>query len=99
MKRNRKAKELHVHHGMNRKALDTQLIALGGEVLSLRRTGEIVYRHPTLARRPRANARRKDAPLHLTMFVIEVIRIVNAQAANDDDFDGSLLQRNGILEE
>ncbi len=80
-------KKMKVHHGMNRTDLDRELIALGGTVSCLRRTGEIVYEHPALASRPRANGRRKDAPRCLTRFVIDVISLLGGEAANDKDYD------------
>ena len=77
-----------IHSGMNRAELDRELINLGGEVLLARRTGEVVYTHPALPDRARANGRRKDAPRRLTQFVKEVIREMNrAKAANDHVFE------------
>lgn len=75
-----------VHHGMNRADLDRILVALGGHIEILRRTGDIAYSHRLLSRRPRGNSRRKDAPRHLTQFVLDVIRAIDTQAANDDTY-------------
>lgn len=63
---------MNIHHGMNRADLDRLLIRLGGNVEHLRRTGEVVYTHPRILSRPRADGRRKDAPRHLTCFVRKV---------------------------
>jgi len=71
-----------VHHGMNRRALDHILIALGGSIRFLPRTGEVQYSHPVLPNRPRANARRKDAPRHLTSFVMWVERLQMGEGPN-----------------
>jgi len=80
-------KKTSVHHGMNRADLDRELIAIGGTISCLRRTGEIVYEHPALEGRPRANGRRKDAPRRLTQFVMDVIRALDGEAANDRDYN------------
>jgi hypothetical protein len=61
-----------VHHGMNRVDLDRLFRSLGGQILPVPGTGDIRYVHPTMAERPRANARRKDAPRSLTAFVLKV---------------------------
>ena len=75
-----------VHHEMNRADLDRILVALGGHIVILRKTGDIAYSHRLLSRRPRGNRRRKDAPRHLTQFVLDVIRALDTQAANDDTY-------------
>ena len=72
-------------HGVNRRELDRRLIELGGTVVFLKRTGEVQYLHPALPERPRANGRRKDAPRHLTQFVMRLERIVGKNAANEDN--------------
>ncbi len=72
------------HYGANRRELDRQLIELGGSIVYLRRTGEVQYQHPALPERPRADSRRKDAPRHLTNFVMRVERLMNA--ANDEEY-------------
>lgn len=68
------------HFGINRRELDKILRDLGGEVRKLRRTGEIVYRHPSLAQRPKADERRKDAPAHLVKFVRRLAELSPALA-------------------
>ena len=71
-------------YGVNRRELDRFFKKLGGEVIPLRRTGEVQYVHPLFARRPRADGRRKDAPRHLVRFVLDVVGSVDVVAANDE---------------
>lgn len=71
------------HYGINRRQLDALLIALGGEVIALHRTGEVVYRHPFLPARPRADGRRKDAPAHLVKFVRQLMHLLGLVAKTD----------------
>ena len=68
---------MHVHHGMNRAALDRHLMALGGTVTILRRTGDIRYDHPLILETARGNVRRKDAPRSLTAFVQRVESVLD----------------------
>ncbi len=68
------------HYGINRRVLDDILIDLGGDVVPLHRTGEVQYRHPLLRETPRADGRRKDAPMHLVKFVR---RVIDAKGLND----------------
>lgn len=76
---------MNIHHGMNRLDLDKEVLRLGGTVDILRRTGDVRYTHPLMAKPScRANSRRKDAPRKLTQWVLEVIR--RREAANDDRF-------------
>jgi hypothetical protein len=42
---------------------------LGCEVTPVRRTGEILVKHPRGRRQVRINARRKDVPVHLSMLL------------------------------
>jgi hypothetical protein len=70
-----------VFDGMNRRDLDRILLRLGGSIEFPRRTGEVLYRHPLMAKRARANARRKDASRHLVHFVREVLGQVCASRA------------------
>lgn len=76
---------MNIHHGMNRIDLDRLLIALGGNVEHLRRTGEIAYHHPAIPFSPRANGRRKDASRHLTRFVRQVA-------------EGAAMKRQGVAD-
>jgi hypothetical protein len=64
----------HFIGGINRRLLDQRVLALGGTVTPIRRTGEVQYSHPALPERPRADGRRKDAPRHLVAFVHRVER-------------------------
>jgi hypothetical protein len=61
-----------IHHGMNRVDLDRLFRSLGGQIVPVPGTGDIRYSHPAMPQRPRANARRKDAPRSLTAFVLKV---------------------------
>lgn len=81
---------MKVHHGMNRAELDRVIVELGGQVLFLRRTGDVQYRHSILPERPKANSRRKGAPRSLTAFVLRVIRSMRElEAANAPHFSGA----------
>lgn len=61
------------HGGMNRRELDKMFRAMGGTITPVHRTGELIYTHPLFpTERPRANARRKDAPRHLVVFARKV---------------------------
>ena len=82
----KKCKPDHVHNGMNRLNLDRILKQFGGDVITQRRTGEIVYTHPNMTRRVRGNGRRKDASRHQIRFVLAVIK-QQMQAANDPVYD------------
>lgn len=64
----------HPQRGINLRELNRLIRELGGTAEPIRRTGEIRYSHPLMANRPKANSRRKDAPLHLVEFVQEVVR-------------------------
>lgn len=75
-----------IEYGIDRKKLDQILIAHGGVVEPVRRTGEVRYRHPMMAKTARADGRRKDAPMHLVKFVHSVIALTKRNAANDDRF-------------
>jgi hypothetical protein len=78
-----------VSYGMNRRDLDRVFKDLGGEIIYLRRTGELQYRHVALRGEPcpRANARRKDASRKQVRYVLRVIEAtMRRTAANDDRF-------------
>jgi hypothetical protein len=62
------------HPGMNRCELDQIFQKQGGVITHLRRTGEALYRHTSMPRPVRVNARRKDAPRHLVQYVRKVCR-------------------------
>jgi hypothetical protein len=67
------------HTGMNRCELDRIFRKQGGDIRYLRRTGEALYRHTSMPRPVRINARRKDAPQHLVQYVREVWRATGQQ--------------------
>jgi hypothetical protein len=73
-------------YGVNRRDLDLFFKRLGGNVILLRRTGEVQYVHQLFPQRPRADSRRKDAPRHLVRFVLDVVRSIDTVAANDEHF-------------
>ena len=74
------------HHGMNLRDFEREFLAVEGLIVSVRRTGERRYSHPLISRRPRINGRRKDAPRDLTQFAMEIERLINERAVNDDHF-------------
>jgi hypothetical protein len=49
------------HNGMNRREIDSIIIALGGTIDYPRRTGDALYRHPSVPHPVRVNNRRKDS--------------------------------------
>ena len=75
-----------VTYGMNRRELDRVFRDLGGEIVYLRRTGEMQYRHFALRGEPcpRANVRRTDASRRQVRYVLRAIEAT--RAANDDRF-------------
>lgn len=69
-----------IHNGISLARLKKLLLAAGGEVESVTRTGEVRFRHPLMARpSSRINNRRSDAPRHAVLFVREVLRLVEEQ--------------------
>lgn len=74
------------HYGMNLREFDREFRALQGVIVLKRGTGERVYLHHLMQRRPRINGRRKDTPRDLTLFGMEIERFLNQQAANDDKY-------------
>ena len=88
---------MHIHHGMNRADLDRFFDSIGGQISFPRRTGDVVYSHPALREKARANSRRKDATRELTSFVMKVVRAADGQAAaNDGSFN---VNREGVNHE
>lgn len=49
------------HNGMNRREIDSIILELGGTIEYPRRTGDALYRHPSVPHPVRANNRRKDS--------------------------------------
>lgn len=74
------------HYGINLAAFNRGFLDLGGTIISVNGTGEHRYIHPILPRRPRVNARRKDAPRDLVRFGLQVERILEQPVANDDRY-------------
>jgi hypothetical protein len=66
-----------IHNGIALTKLKKLLVAAGGVVENVERTGEVRFRHPLMARpSSRINNRRSDAPRHAVNFVREVLRLV-----------------------
>lgn len=57
----------------NHRHVQKRWLELGGEVLAVRRTGEVRYVHPAFASTIRANGRRHDAPA-IVLCRIEQLR-------------------------
>ena len=74
------------HYGMNLREFEREFRALDGSVTPKRGTGERVYTHPLMQRRPRVNARRKDAPRDLTLFGMEIEHLLDQRPANDNKY-------------
>lgn len=86
-----------VRDGMNRRELDRIFEQIGGSIERPRGTGEVLYRHPLMARCARANARRKDASRHLVHFVKEVLQKLAALGALEISSRGASLRPGGGL--
>lgn len=55
-------------------------VMLGGEIVPVRRTGEMRYLHPTFPRSVRANDRRSDVP---AVLLSRINQLLKTAAAND----------------
>lgn len=64
------------HAGINRRALESILLELGGTIDRPRRTGEVVYRHRLVVGRVCGNGRRKDSTREQVAFVQRAYREV-----------------------
>jgi hypothetical protein len=67
-----------IKNGINRRDLDRLLRDLGGDHEIAHATGDVVYSHPRLTYRARANCRRKDASRALVLFVRDLERTLGA---------------------
>lgn len=65
-------KKLNICSGMNLSAAIDVAKQLGCTVQNLRRTGELIFRHPMIPTTVRINGRRKDCPREATSFLREV---------------------------
>lgn len=72
MKRSRSVLE----GGVKVRDIARRLTALGGAVCNVRRTGEVRYSHPRIARTVRVNGRKCDATRELIGFVRDVEAVV-----------------------
>ncbi len=54
----------HLYCGMARREFERFVAAVGGTVERVRRTGEVIYRHPLMEKPARANCRKKDTTRH-----------------------------------
>ncbi len=68
--------------GINRRALDDLFRKLGGSIDTVHKTGEIVYTHPLVPWKARANGRRKDAPRQLVQLIHRVERVIREKEAD-----------------
>lgn len=59
-------------------------IMLGGEIVPIRRTGEMRYVHPEFANTIRTNGRRSDVPAALLSRINQLLR---KKAANDPNWE------------
>lgn len=72
-----------VHTSDNRKAKKIWIL-LGGEMIAVRRTGEMRYVHTAFLDTVRANDRRNDVPAVLLSRINQLLRM---KAANDPIWD------------
>lgn len=56
---------------------------LGGEIIPVRRTGEMFYTHPNFAAPLRINGRRHDVPAKVLSRINQLLKI---SAANDENW-------------
>ena len=71
-------------HTSNSRRAKKIWILLGGEMIHVRRTGELRYVHPAFLDTVRANDRRSDVPAILLSRINQVLR---TKAANDPIWD------------
>lgn len=72
-----------MHHGANLAEVIAHAREIGVEVLCVRRTGEIRFRHSSQPHTIRLNGRRKDASRAATTFVNKVEAAVRSQATGN----------------
>lgn len=72
-----------VCHTSNLHKVEVMWLLLGGQIESVRRTGETRYRHDVLDKTLRINGRRNDVPAKLLTLLNRVTKL---QAANDPTF-------------
>ena len=70
----------HAVHTSNSRRAKKIWIMLGGEMVPVRRTGEMRYIHPAFQNTIRANDRRTDVPAVLLTRINQILR---TKAAND----------------
>lgn len=70
----------HAVHTSNGRRAQKIWIMLGGEMIPVRRTGEMRYIHPAFQNTIRANDRRTDVPAVLLSRINQLLR---TKAAND----------------
>lgn len=64
-----------IHQGMSLAAAKRCIKKLGGDCHTVRRTREVRFTHPRMPNRPRANNRKKDAPLHIVQFLADITEL------------------------
>lgn len=68
-----------IRFGMNTVEVVAALERIGAHVAPVTRTGELRARHPLIRRCVRFNGRRKDAPMVLIKFGMEIIRLTTTR--------------------
>jgi len=70
-------------HTSDRRKAERIWVSLGGDIISVRRTGEVRYVHEAFPASLRANGRRQDIPAKLLTRINQLLR---RPAANDDNY-------------
>lgn len=74
----------HALHTSNCRRAQKIWILLGGEMIPVRRTGEMRYIHPAFLSTIRANDRRSDVP---AVILTRINQMLRTKAANDPIWD------------
>ena len=75
---------IHALHTSNCRRAQKIWILLGGEMIPVRRTGEMRYIHPAFPSTIRANDRRSDVP---AVLLTRINHLLRTKAANDPIWD------------
>lgn len=77
-------------HGINRRDYIDRVVALGGTVTEVRRTGEVTVRHPVMGHRHVIlNVRRKDVSRSATHFLFRIEQALARQKGTQHGPRGS----------
>lgn len=71
-------------HTSDRRQAERIWLMLGGEIVPVRRTGELFYAHPSFAAPLRINGRRHDVPAKVLSRINQLLKM---NAANDDSWN------------